>query len=147
MGRRAGRTALRVILAAFFYLAGARHLRMPDDFAAMIPWTPAPHAIVIFTGWCELLGATGLLIPRLRRLAGVMLAIYAVCVYPANVYQAFAHVPFHGHVLGWGYHAPRPVLQPVLVWWPLFCTKVVKGPRVSEDIPHPLASQDFHHDC
>jgi uncharacterized membrane protein len=113
------RTALRLVLTAFYYLAGSRHLTAPNDFAAMIPWMPAPHAVVIFTGGCELLGATGLLIPRLRNPAGVMLAIYAVCVYPANIYQAFAHVPFHGEVLGWSYHAPRLSLQPVLVWWPV----------------------------
>jgi hypothetical protein len=69
-----------------------------------------------------------LLIPRLRKLRGVMLAIYAVCVYPANIYQAFAQVPFHGQILGWGFHAPRLALQPVLVWWPLFAAKVVDWP-------------------
>jgi uncharacterized membrane protein len=131
------RTALRFLLAAFYYLAGARHLTIPGDFAAMIPWLPAPHAVVIFTGWCELLGATGLLIPRLRKFTGVMLAIYAVCVYPANIYQAFAHVPLHGQVVGWSYHAPRLALQPVLVWWPLFCVKVINWPfrKVRARIP------------
>jgi uncharacterized membrane protein len=53
------RTALRFMLVVFYYLAGTRHLMIPDDFAEMIPWIPAPHAVVIFTGGCELLGATG----------------------------------------------------------------------------------------
>jgi len=53
-------------MVAFYSLAGVRHLTMPDDFVAMVPtWVPAPHAMVIFTGWCELLGTTGLLIPKL----------------------------------------------------------------------------------
>jgi len=30
--------------------------------------------------------------------------------------------------LGWGYHAPRLALQPVLVWWALFCAGVVDWP-------------------
>jgi len=122
------RTILRFLLAVFYYLGGTRHLMVPNDFAAMIPWVPHPHAMVIFTGWSELLGATGLLIPRLRKLTGIMLAIYAVCVYPANIYQAYWHVPFHGVVLGWGYNAPRLALQPVLVWLSLFCTMVVDWP-------------------
>jgi len=129
-----GRTGLRLVLAACYYLAGVLHLTVSSDFVAIMPpWVPAPHAMVIFTGWCELLGATGLLIPKLRKFAGVMLAIYAVCVFPANIRQAFDHIPFHGHVLGWGVSGPRLALQPFLVWWPLFCAGVVnwpfRGPR------------------
>ena len=65
---------------------------------------------------------------RLRWLAGVMLAAYAVCVYPANIKHAIDGISIGGHRLGWGYHAPRLALQPVIVWWALFAGKVVDWP-------------------
>ena len=124
-----GRAIGRVVLAVSYFLVGVLHLRATDGFAAIVPsWVPAPHAVVIATGCCELLGSVALLIPRLRWLAGVMLALYAVCVFPANINQAIEHVPINGVVLGWGYHAPRFAFQPVLVWWALFCGGVVDWP-------------------
>ena len=33
-----------------------------------------------------------------------------------------------GNRLGWGYHAPRLAFQPVLVWWALFCSRVIDWP-------------------
>jgi len=133
------RTGLRFLLAALYYLVGVWHLTVPSDFVAIVPpWAPAPHALVIFTGWCELLGATGLLIPKLRKFAGVMLATYAVCVFPANIRQAFDHIPFHGHAVGWDFSAPRLALQPVLVWWPLFCAGVINWPFRSRRDPRPV---------
>jgi uncharacterized membrane protein len=123
------RTGLRLLLAALYCLAGVWHLTIPGDFVPIVPaWVPAPHAMVIFTGWCELLGATGLLIPRLRKFAGVMLAIYAVCVFPANIRQAFDHIPFRGHAVGWDFNGPRFAFQPVLVWWSLFCAGAINWP-------------------
>ncbi len=123
------RAALRVTLAALYCLAGLWHLSSPGDFVPIVPaWAPAPTAIVLFTGWCELLGAAGLTIPRLRRFAGVMLALYAVCVFPANVHQALDHIPFRGHPVGWAFSGPRFALQPILVWWPLFCTGLISWP-------------------
>jgi uncharacterized membrane protein len=136
------RAGLRLLLAAIYYLVGVWHLTVPGDFVPIVPtWAPAPHALVIFTGWCELLGATGLLIPRLRRFAGVMLAIYAVCVFPANIRQAFDHIPFRGHPVGWDFNGPRFAFEPVLIWWPLFCAGVIDWPfrRRRDPSPAPQA--------
>ena len=117
------------MLALAYLVVGVFHLRATDGFAAIVPgWVPMPHAVVIATGCCELLGALALLTRRLRRLAGIMLALYAVCVFPANVNQAINHIPIDGVVLGWGYHAPRFAFQPVLVWWALFCGSVIDWP-------------------
>ena len=123
------RTIGRVVLAVSYFVVGVFHLRATDGFAAIVPaWVPAPHAVVIATGCCELLGAVALLTRRLRRLAGIMLALYAVCVFPANINQAVEHIPIGGVVLGWGYHLPRFAFQPVLVWWALFCGGVIDWP-------------------
>ena len=57
-----------------------------------------------------------------------MLALYAVCVYPANIKHAIEGIPVGDVQLGWWYHAPRLALQPVLVWWALFAGKITDWP-------------------
>ena len=65
---------------------------------------------------------------RLRRLAGIMLALYAVCVFPANVKHAIDGIHLPPAPDSWWYHGPRLALQPVLVWWALFCSGVIDWP-------------------
>jgi uncharacterized membrane protein len=57
-----------------------------------------------------------------------MLSIYAVCVWPANIYQALWHVRAPPLPDSWWYHGPRIAFQPVLVWWALFAGGVVDWP-------------------
>ena len=124
-----GRRIMRLVMVAFYFIAGIAHLRSPGGFVAIVPnWVPYPSTVVAFTGVCELAGATGLLIPRLRWWAGVMLAAYAVCVYPANVKHAIDAVAISGVRLGWWYHGPRLLFQPVLVWWALYVGDVIDWP-------------------
>ncbi len=123
------RVGLRLCLAGVYRPAGLFHLFRTGVFVRIVPnWVPMPHATVILTGWCEMLGAGALLTRRLRRLAGSMLALYAVCVFPANIKHAFQHVALGGRTLGWWYHAPRLAFQPVLVWWALFCAGLLSWP-------------------
>ena len=124
------RTALRWLLAAFYLIAGLAHLRSPAGFLQITPgWVPYPATVVALTGLAELAGALALgLIPRLRQAAGIGLALYAVCVFPANINHALNHIPLGGRALGWWYHGPRFVLQPVLVWLALWTGGVTDWP-------------------
>src|SRR5262245_16982443 len=80
------RAVLRYALATVYLAAGVTHIALPDKFLPIVPsWVPFPRQIVLITGVCELAGATGLLTDQWRRLAGLMLALYAICVYPANI--------------------------------------------------------------
>jgi len=89
---------------------------------------PLPRETVLVTGLCEIAGSVALMTPRLRRLAGVMLALYAVCVFPANIRHALDGIHVPPLPDSWWYHGPRLALQPVLVWWPLFCASVIDWP-------------------
>lgn len=121
---------MRWAMAIFYALAGVLHLGAPDGFLAIMPdWVPYPREVVLATGVCEIAGAFALLTQRLRRLAGLMLALYAIAVFPANIKHALQNVPIAGVTLSWWYHAPRLALQPVLVWWALFCSAIVDWPR------------------
>ncbi|WP_218585105.1 DoxX family protein [Pseudomonas sp. B14-6] len=118
-----------MILALFYFTAGCFHLYATAGFVSIVPdWVPYPVVVVILTGCCELLGAIALLTPRFRRLAGIMLAVYAVCVFPANIKHALENIPVGGFLLGWGYHAPRLIFQPFLIWLALFCGDLVTWP-------------------
>jgi uncharacterized membrane protein len=123
------RRILRYLLATVYLVAGIAHLWVPEKFLTITPdWVPAPHAVILVTGLCEIVGALALLTTRWRRLAGIMLAFYAVCVFPANIKHALDAAPVWPLPQSWWYHAPRLAFQPVFVWWTLFCTGVIDWP-------------------
>ncbi len=85
------RRIARGTLALFYAVAGVAHLLATDAMVRITPaWVPFPHAVVIATGLCELAGAAGLMTRRWRVAAGWSLALYAVCVFPANIKHADA---------------------------------------------------------
>lgn len=123
------RFIMRLIMAAFYLVAGAGHLLAPGAFLPIVPdWVPAPRQVIIITGVCEIAGALALLTTRARRLAGILLALYAVCVFPANIKHAVEGIVLPPIPDSWWYHGPRLALQPVLVWWALFCAGVIDWP-------------------
>lgn len=123
------RAVMRWILAAFFVAAGVAHLAVPDVLLSITPdWVPFAPQLIFVTGLCEFAGAAALVTRPLRYWAGIALAVYALCVWPANIKQAIdgiviAHIPN-----SWWYHAPRLAFQPVIVWWALFCAGVIDWP-------------------
>ena len=120
---------MRWVLALFYLVAGIVHLRSPAAFLPIVPdWVPWPREVVLVTGLLEIAGAVALLIPRLRWLAAIMLAAYAVAVFPANIKHAVDQVDIAGLPSGWWYHGPRFALQPILVWWALFSGAVIDWP-------------------
>lgn len=123
------RTILRILLAIFYFGAGALHLKSPEGFLQITPsWVPFAPEVVAFTGIAEIAGAIGLLIPRSRRVAGMGLALYALCVWPANFNHALGGIAIDGRDLGWQYHGPRLVFQPVLMWLALWVGTVTDWP-------------------
>ena len=130
------RAGLRWLLALIYMGVGLVHLRSAPGFLAIMPaWVPYPLEVVRITGVCEILGGVGLLIPRLRWISGVMLALYAICVYPANLHHAFGHVEVSSLPSSWWYHGPRLAFQPVFVWWALFAGGVINWPFKQEPKP------------
>jgi uncharacterized membrane protein len=117
------RTTLTWLLAAVYLAAGIGHLAIPDKVLLIVPsWVPAPRTVILITGICEIAGALALLTDRWRYLAGIMLALYAVCVFPANIKHAIDGISVPS---SWWYHGPRLAFQPVFVWWALFAGGVI----------------------
>lgn len=109
-----GRTALGLC----FVVAGTLHFLVPNYYRAVVPgYLPYPAALVAVSGAAEIAGGLGLLVPGLRRVAGVGLILLLVAVFPANLEMLrLARArggPAWAEALLW----LRLPLQPVLMWW------------------------------
>lgn len=129
------RQVMRWILAAFYILAGILHITGPAQFLPIVPgWVPFPNQVVLATGLCEIVGGFALLTLRLRVLAGVMLALYAACVFPSNIKHAIQGIDLPPVPNSWWYHGPRLAFQPVLIWWALFSSGAIGWPFARREV-------------
>ena len=124
-----GRRIVRWLLVALYGAAGVLHLTIPAPFLKITPyWVPEPGVVIALTGLAELAGAAGLLQPwskPLRRASGWGLAAYALCVWPANVNHLLMDMARPDHGLGWAYHGPRMLAQPLLIWAALWASGAI----------------------
>ena len=122
------KASLRTLLAALYAFAGYMHFAAPDPFVSITPsWVPYPEAVVFWTGVAEILGAIGLLQPfskPLRQASGIGLALYALCVWPANINHFAMDMARADGGLGLAYHVPRMFAQPLVIWLALWVADV-----------------------
>ena len=126
------RVVLICLIAALYIIAGRGHLVNPEPFLRITPdWVPFTEAVVYWTGIAELLGAVALLQPfwpALRKAGAIGLAIYALCVWPANINHFAMDMARADDGWGLGYHIPRMIAQPFLIWATLWAAKVTFWP-------------------
>jgi len=123
------RWASRLSLAALYMIAGLFHVLKPEVFLLITPdFVPYPKEVILYTGICEMTGAFAILTRSFRKAAGIAFALYAICVYPANIKHAIDGLPPPHLQLGLWYHIPRLMLQPVLVWWALYAGALITWP-------------------
>lgn len=94
-------------------------------------WVPAPGEVVFWTGVAELAGAVALLQPvftSLRRAAGIALALYAFCVWPANANHMMMDLARSDGGWGLAYHLPRMAAQPLVIWAALWAGEATDWP-------------------
>lgn len=112
----AGRGALVIM----FLFTGASHFTgMKHDYVAMIP-EPLPRGlwVVYLTGVLEIVGAIGLIIPGLRRVAAICLILLLLAMFPANVNAALKGIPLRGNApTSLWLRVPMQALFIWLLWW------------------------------
>lgn len=127
-----GKSITRLALAAAYGLAGYLHIASPAPFLSIMPpFIPLPELVVLLTGIAEMLGALALVQPmsaKLRRAGAMGLALYAVCVFPANINHFILDLGRDDGGLGLAYHIPRMFAQPVIIWLTLWCVGIVEWP-------------------
>ncbi|HBM89185.1 MAG TPA: hypothetical protein DD437_11610 [Rhodobiaceae bacterium] len=120
-------TAMRWGAAGAFLFAAMDHLTTPERYLPMMPdYLPAHSEFILFTGLCEIAGAIGLTIPRVMKLAGLMLAIYAVAILPANINNALNGLSVEGLPQARTYYWIRLGFQPLIIAWLLFAADWIK---------------------
>ncbi len=120
---------MRWVFAAFYVAAGVAHLWLPEKLLLIMPsWVPFPSQVIMLTGVFELISSVALATKPLRWWAGVTMALYALCVWPANIKHAVDGIEMPLIGSSWWYHAPRLALQPAIIWWALYCAGVIDWP-------------------
>jgi len=114
-------------MAIFMVFFGLSHFYKQDELVLMLPgFVPFPNTVVFMTGIIEIILAIGLVFSSTRRLAGILLAIYLVAIFPANVYKALNEVDISGTlsspIISW----VRLAFQPLFIIWALYCSKTPK---------------------
>ena len=126
------RTICTYLLALFYAYAGYRHIVGPQPFLQIMPgWVPVPEAVIMLTGMAEIAGALALAQPlslRLRQAGGIGLALYALCVWPANFHHMLLDMAREDGGWGIAYHVPRMLAQPLIVWLALWTGRVLDWP-------------------
>jgi len=109
--------------------AGVAHLTIPEQLIKITPsWVPYAPQVIFLTGVFELAVSIALVTRPFRHWAGIAMAVYAVCVWPANFKHAIDGVDLPYISDGGIYHSLRLMLQPLIVWWALYCAGVVDWP-------------------
>lgn len=113
-------------MALAMVAVGIAHFVTPDPFARIVP--PAigmPYVWVYVSGFFEVAGGLGLLVPRTRRAAAWGLIALFVAVFPANIYMAthgisplpeqpvstfaqWARLPFQAVFIAWAWWLAQP---------------------------------------
>jgi uncharacterized membrane protein len=78
----------RWMFAGALCFLGIKHFTDSASFVAIIPpYLPAHLALVYISGFFEIAGGIGLLIPKFRRWAGWGILALLIAVYPANIHM------------------------------------------------------------
>lgn len=126
---RDGRACMRLALTLALMFFGVDHLVTPERYLAMIEtWMPWPEKVIAITGLCEIAGGLGLCLPALRRWAGLLLAVYFIAVFPANIHNAVQGLNVEGLPSSQWYYWLRLAFQPLAVWWALYGAGILSWP-------------------
>jgi uncharacterized membrane protein len=110
----------RCALAVMFAFTATAHFnRMKHDLAQMIPsYFPTPLLLVYITGIFELLGAAGLLVPKVKVLAANCLIALLIGMFLANVNAAKKGVTLRAKpATPLRLRTPMQVFFIALLWW------------------------------
>ncbi|ACK72493.1 membrane protein-like protein [Gloeothece citriformis PCC 7424] len=125
---------LRAILAVSIIIVGITHFIRPDQYAKIVPpLFPNPVALVYISGFFEILGGIGLIIPFVSVAAAWGLIALFIAVFPANIYQAIYSIPIEGiphHPLLYWVRLPFQAVLIAWAWW--YTRKPEEQPGASE---------------
>ncbi len=115
---------LKGVFAVCMIVAGITHFIAPDTYVKIVPpQLPYPEAIVYISGFFEILGGIGLLIPLVSQAAAWGLVLLLIAVYPANINMAVNNIHLDNVPDGDWFQAIRLPFQFVLIAWAYWYTR------------------------
>ncbi len=98
---------LKVLLSLAMAGVGILHFVRPKPFIRIVPaWLPNARALVLISGFFEIAGGLGLLLPLTQRWAAIGLVALYIAVFPANVNMAVNRISLD----------PNKPIPPALLW-------------------------------
>lgn len=115
---------LRVVLAVSMITVGILHFAKPVPFVKIVPpQLPYPLELVYISGFFEILGGIGVLVPLVSVAAAWGLIALFVAVFPANINMAVNQIDLEGVPPNPALYWARLPLQAVLIAWAWWYTR------------------------
>ena len=136
IAKRPVKEKLRIILAICIIIVGVMHFAVADPFIKIVPpYLPYHRELVYISGFFEILGGIGILVPPVSQAAAWGLSILFIAVFPANINMAvnaidLPNIP-DSSLLRWG----RLPLQAVLIAWAWWYTQPDDLERQASIVP------------
>lgn len=115
---------LRGVLCVSIIVVGITHFVKPEQYARIVPpQLPNPVELVYISGFFEILGGIGLLIPYVSVAAAWGLIALFVAVFPANINLAINNIAIEGIPHSQFLYWVRLPFQAVLIAWAWWYTR------------------------
>ncbi|HEY9748206.1 MAG TPA: DoxX family protein, partial [Allocoleopsis sp.] len=114
---------LRGIFAVCLIIVGITHFVRPEQYAHIVPPPFPPLASVYISGFFEILGGIGLLIPFVSVAAAWGLISLFIAVFPANIYMTLHHIKIDGIPQNQALYWARLPFQAVFIAWAYWYTR------------------------
>jgi uncharacterized membrane protein len=115
------KNTLSILLGIFFINVGIAHFQDPKWFEPIVPAILGyPTFWVLVTGGMEIGLGLGLIIPRTRKYSGLLMALFLLVIYSANLNMWINDVPLEGRTFALIWHILRlmgQVLMIVIALW------------------------------
>jgi uncharacterized membrane protein len=107
---------LALIYGIPFILIGIEHFREPQKFVDIVPkYMPFALFLVYLTGVMEIAGGLGIIYPETREIAGRLMVLFLLAIYPANFNMWINDIPYNGTRLTTQGHLFRLSIQILLI--------------------------------
>ncbi|WP_445638289.1 DoxX family protein [Nostoc sp. DSM 114161] len=135
---------LRVILSIAIIFVGVTHFLIPEPYVKIMPpQLPYPLELVYLSGFYEILGGIGLLVPPVSQAAAWGLIALFIAVFPANINMAVNHIKLEYIPNSPWVHVFRLPFQAVLIAWAWWYTKPSDLEKQVSIIPKSLIPKEL----
>tara|TARA_B100000767_G_scaffold116645_1_gene111312 strand:- start:3825 stop:4232 length:408 start_codon:yes stop_codon:yes gene_type:complete len=110
------KNTLSTLLGIFFINVGIAHFQDPKWFEPIVPAVLGyPTFWVLVTGGMEIGLGLGLIIPRTRKYSGLLMALFLLVIYSANLNMWINDVPLEGRTFAAIWHILRLMGQVLMI--------------------------------